>query len=537
MKRIYLLCASVVFLSSLTYAGGIVTNTNQSCSYVRMPSRNASTDIDAVYFNPAGLFKLGDGFHFLLSGQTIFQKREVDNYYKGPGDAYGLNNPVYKGDVFAPIFPDFYAVYKKNKLAFSFGIMPIGGGGTATFKKGLPSFEMAASDLVPSLASMGAQGYRLDAYFKGGSTILGYQVGAAYKFNDMLSVSLAVRYVTAKNTYQGHLNDIEVNMGGTWTRADVIMTGIAGQLSTTAGQLQPIIDGGGGTLTLAQAQGFGIIDANTRAQLEGGLASLGITDPSTLNITSVQQVYNGGAAKYTGTATLLNNQEVDVEQTGSGICPIIGLNFSPNEKWNIGIKYEFKTRIELQNKTTKDFTTGFDTNGLPITMFPNGQKFRNDMPALLTLGISYAISPKLKAAFSGNLYFDRSADYGHKINDVPVSNSDIIDHNFYELACGLEYNINNKLLVSAGYIFSKTGVNEKYLSDIENNQTSNLIGFGGAYAISKKLKIEIGAAFCFYNNNEKTVDHTFAADGSVIPARETYAKNSTMIALGLNISL
>ncbi|NTV78917.1 MAG: hypothetical protein HGA25_07260, partial [Clostridiales bacterium] len=43
-------------------AGGLVTNTNQSAMYTRLQNRNASTDIDAVYFNPAGLTKLGNGF-------------------------------------------------------------------------------------------------------------------------------------------------------------------------------------------------------------------------------------------------------------------------------------------------------------------------------------------------------------------------------------------------------------------------------------------------------------------------------------------
>jgi len=46
--------------ATIVMAGGIVTNTNQSATYIRMLARDASTSIDAVYFNPAGMVKLDD---------------------------------------------------------------------------------------------------------------------------------------------------------------------------------------------------------------------------------------------------------------------------------------------------------------------------------------------------------------------------------------------------------------------------------------------------------------------------------------------
>ena len=131
----------------MAFGGGIVTNTNQSAAWVRTMVRDASTDADAVYFNPAGLIKLDDGFHFSLNSQTIFQNKDVT-------DNYQFLNPSpkkYHGEVKAPVFPGFYAAWKKNKLAVSFGFNPIGGGGGAEFKTGLPSFETAISDLVPAL--------------------------------------------------------------------------------------------------------------------------------------------------------------------------------------------------------------------------------------------------------------------------------------------------------------------------------------------------------------------------------------------------
>ena len=70
-QKLFTLLILCVF-STTVFAGGIVTNANQSAQYVRMLARDASTSIDAVYYNPAGLTKLADGFHISLSNQSIF---------------------------------------------------------------------------------------------------------------------------------------------------------------------------------------------------------------------------------------------------------------------------------------------------------------------------------------------------------------------------------------------------------------------------------------------------------------------------------
>jgi hypothetical protein len=185
MKKLLILSAAILFSGGL-FAGGLVTNTNQSAAWVRLPARDASTSIDAVYFNPAGLMKLNNGFHISVSNQTILQNREVTNDYQF------LNDPVYKGEVTAPVFPSVYAVYKMDKLAFSFGFNPIGGGGGASYERGLPSFELSPSDLVPALAPTATE-YRLDAFFEGTSVFFGYQGGISYKINDLISVFAGVR--------------------------------------------------------------------------------------------------------------------------------------------------------------------------------------------------------------------------------------------------------------------------------------------------------------------------------------------------------
>ena len=542
--RKFLTFVAATFISGTLIAGGIVTNTNQSAAWVRMPSRNASVGIDAVYYNPAGLMKLNNGFHFSVSNQTIQQTKKVENFYNRPSHTYGLNQSLFEGKVSAPLFPSIYAVYKMDRLAFSFGFNPIGGGGGAVFNKGLPSLELSESDLVPALAaSQGADAYRLDTYFEGTSIFFGFQGGVSFKVNDIISVAAGLRYVSAKNTYKGHLNDIEVELPSGWTRADIVMTGISNSAATASTSTSALVAGGAGSLTLAQAQGAGIITALQRAQLEGGLAAFG--SPTTVTIATADAVFKGAAAKYKATAGLLGDQSADVAQTGSGMCPIFSVNISPSDNLNIGIKYEMITRMELVNKTKQDFTTGLTSAGVPITLFPDGDVTPNDMPAMLSVGVDYKVSPEFKLSIGGNYFFDKNADYGHKLDmdnnpatpSTFVSNSYIIDHNGFSVDLSLEYNISDKLLVSGGYIWANQGVNSNYQSDLNYFLGSQSIGLGGAYSVTDKIQVNLGVGYTMYMKDKKNITHTFAGTpATVYRPLETYAKETMMFGLGVDFS-
>ena len=77
-----LLTASLLLLASGTlFAGGLLTNTNQSVHFLRNPARDASIEIDAAYSNPAGVVFLSDGFHFSLNNQSAFQTRTITSTF------------------------------------------------------------------------------------------------------------------------------------------------------------------------------------------------------------------------------------------------------------------------------------------------------------------------------------------------------------------------------------------------------------------------------------------------------------------------
>ena len=113
MRKLSLISIVLLIVSIPTFAGGLLTNTNQHVLFLRMLARDASTDIDAVYSNPAGLVFMEDGFHLSFNGQSAFQTRTITSTF-APFAGFGGNaTKEYKGEALLRLSPVFLLYIKK----------------------------------------------------------------------------------------------------------------------------------------------------------------------------------------------------------------------------------------------------------------------------------------------------------------------------------------------------------------------------------------------------------------------------------------
>lgn len=546
MKKLTL-AVVLSLISSVLFAGGILTNTNQSAQFIRMMSRNASVDIDAVYFNPAGLIKLEDGWHFAFYSQTIFQDKNVESQFPF------LNDGKYVGKVSVPVFPTAFAVYKKENWAFSLGFGPNAGGGSAEFERGLPSFEIPISKIVPGLGgltqidpSLDVTGYDADLYFNGSSVFWGIQVGATYKINDIFSVYGGVRYMPAKNVYQGSIENIQLKVAGAMFPAQTWLGGVAGNINNMglmatggAQQMQPIITGGGGAYNLNQLVGAGFLTEAQKAQIVAGLGQLGI-QPDAANamsagtiqgtLAAAGQQLTATGAKLSATADQLGDKEVDTQQTGAGFTPMFGANISPNDDWNIAVKYEMKTKLTLTNDTKVD----------DLGLFPDGAEVDNDIPAILGLGIGYKGLDWLEAQLSYTMYFNKGVDWGMNTRDLAIWSSvdptkirtREIEKNGYEIGLGLQFNLSEKFAVSVGGLYGDMGVAPSYQSDFSYSNPSFTPGAGIMWKITDRLTLDAGVSNTFYQDQTVPFD-----DPDVTKYNDILGKTTLSFAAGLSYSI
>ena len=498
-KKIILTGIACCFYVSGLFAGGLLTNTNQSVHFLRNPARDASTEIDAVYTNPAGLAKLSeDGFHFSLNNQSAFQTRTITSTFAPFALDGGVDTKAFKGTAKALVIPSLMAAYKTGNWVFSGNFAIAGGGGTLTFDKGLPSFEaMVASQIAAPLTQLSqasqalggpSGGYSVDMRLKGSSITYGVQLGATYKINDMFSAFVGGRVSIVDNGYEGYLRNVQI------TNADGmrnLFTDVATSANGVVSNLQPAVDGGFGNAPLS-ALG---LPAEQIAQMA---AALGITAEQigSLPVSQVQSKFSGAATQATyGAAGVTQleagasatNLQLNTKQTGLGIAPILGVNFDWN-KLNVGVKYEFKTSLNLKNDTK--------VNTTPISGFNDDEKTPYDIPALFTIGAQYDIVPSVTVSAGYHHFFDSDAKEADYVN----GGTKYIKGGINEYLLGAEWRINEMFLISAGGQITRSGVTDDYQSDLSFSLNSHSIGFGGAVNVSKSVRINVAYFFTNYED-------------------------------------
>jgi long-chain fatty acid transport protein len=223
------------------------------------------------------------------------------------------------------------------------------------------------------------------------------------------------------------------------------------------------------------------------------------------------------------TASSLNeataDAEIDVKQKGYAIIPVVGLNIKPGDRFNIGLKYEFLTRLELENETVTDGTG----------MFPDGRTFRSDLPALLAAGVSFQANPRLNVSGSIHYYFDKDADYGRMVNGISVTNSEVINNNFFEAAVGFEYTLTDYLRLSAGYLRTQSGVTSNFQTDISHSLSTNNGGVGARIAINEMIAVNLGFMMSFYDEDSRRFIY------ESVSVTERYNRDNMVFALGADL--
>ncbi|MDR0872279.1 MAG: outer membrane beta-barrel protein [Prevotellaceae bacterium] len=520
MKKVLLSIAAGA-LCATAFAGGLLTNTNQNVHFLRNPARDASTEIDAVYSNPAGLsFLENDGLTLSLNNQSAFQTRTVSTTFAPFAMNGGSATKEYEGKAKAWFIPSLQAAYKLDKWVFSGSFAVVGGGGTLKYDNGLPSFEaLVVSQIAEPLTQLSQAsgvpaGYSLDMNLEGSSITYGVQLGVNYKINDIFSAFVGGRISIVKNGYDGYLRNVQITNA---TALKNYFTNAAAQAQAAADKFAPYV-GTYGSFPLSAAVGANLISAEEFTQLAAGLG-MSEAEAGALTVAQAQSAFTSAAAQAGGAAAGVTqlengvsniNMEIETKQSGWGIAPILGVDVN-YEKLNIGLKYEFKTNITLENDTKKD-NTG---------MFLDKGKTPYDIPALLTAGLSYKfLEDKLIASVGYHLFFDKDADMQ---NDKQTK----LDVNSYEATAGLEYRINKMFLVSAGGQISRYGLTDGFQSDMSFNCNSYSVGLGGEINITEKLSVNL--AYLFTKYADYTQNNPYGAG-----SKNVFARTNNSFGIGLD---
>lgn len=469
MRKNFLIGFAMLIVSIPTLAGDYLTNTNQNAAFLRMIARGASIDVDGVYSNPAGLaFLPQNGLQVALTIQSAYQTRDIaatSPLWTMDGQTSVRN---YEGKASAPVIPSVHAVYKNGDWAFSGSFAIVGGGGKASFNTGLPMFDAAAISLVNSVGQgmLKPNMYNINSAMEGRQYIYGFQLGASYKINEHFAVFAGARMNYFTGGYKGFLN-IDLK------------NGVAEQLG--AAIIKQLMDAG---MSKDQAQ------------------QVALQKSQQLNDTKL---------------------ELDCDQTGWGLTPIIGVD-AKFGKLNLAAKYEFKANMNIENNTHKieapDAAMEF------MAPYKHGVNTPNDLPSMLSVAASYEFLPSLRASVEYHFFDDKNAG-------MADNKQKTLKHGTHEYLAGIEWDINKLFTVSGGYQKTDYGLSDAFQTDTSFSCDSYSVGLGGRINLNKALSLDI--AYFWTTYSDYTKENPRGLDASLASMdKDVYSRTNKVFGVSVN---
>lgn len=218
----------------------------------------------------------------------------------------------------------------------------------------------------------------------------------------------------------------------------------------------------------------------------------------------------------------LTNLELDCDQSGWGLTPIIGLDAKLGH-WNLAAKYEFQTNLNIENKTNK-LEVPVGTPEAVIKPYADGEQTPSDIPAFLSVAAGYEILPTLRASVEYHFFDDKRAGM---LNDRQKT----LKHGTHEYLAGIEWDVIKYLTISGGFQKTNYGLSDDFQTDTSFYCSSYSLGFGARARLSDALSLDIAYFWTTYDDYTKT-----SADynGTGMPGTDVYSRTNKVFGLSLN---
>lgn len=196
---------------------------------------------------------------------------------------------------------------------------------------------------------------------------------------------------------------------------------------------------------------------------------------------------------------------IDSEREAYGFGGQFGLNYAPNDRLNIGFRYDTKVKLKFKTKSDISDSTkgalGIGISDALLGLYPvykDGEKLRRDLPALAALGASYKVTEQWTTFIGGNYYFNESATMDR------IGKTNVDYKNGWEISVGSEYWFTPQIAWLVGFNYADTGAPDKSFAATEYALNSTILGTGVKYRPNET--VEWTVAFNHYIYDSRTVN-------------------------------
>jgi long-chain fatty acid transport protein len=196
---------------------------------------------------------------------------------------------------------------------------------------------------------------------------------------------------------------------------------------------------------------------------------------------------------------VFGNTVLELRDDADGWGGIFGANFAPNNRWNIGIRYETATKLDFE----LDVRQG--TQLLALMGFTDGREQREDLPGLLGIGASYKVLENFKLDANFIYYLEKSATWETEFDGAG---------NSFDIGLSAEYRFNEEWMASLGYLYTDLNIDTDQILVLpeEPKLDAHTIAMGGVWSATKTLDFTAGILITMYDNETDPSGITYEKD-------------------------
>jgi hypothetical protein len=440
---------------------------NRSAEYVRTQSRNASTDADAIYYNPAGLVHLSTGGIYLIfnsvNGYTLRSNSinlrgtqgasafsgiptQTSNRYQSPAK--------YLSQIFTLMPTDLGFLFKSDNWSVFAYVSSLYGQPGLKFTQGATSFDrlwVAYNTVLATLLSDQLVGLYGNSSFEREEYHNGATAGGAYAITDKLSAALAVRYVNI----QANTKVKQVPYG-----AFFYHYGNAMQYQVPTSISTSLYGHGAGIILGFDIKPADFVNIGTRAEYYLPMILAKKTNKFFTNPVLAQ----------TGQLNLFCDS----------IWPLF-----VNDRLNAGGMGNILNVYLMDPKTRRNISN----------------VYKATYPPSLSLGLSFKVIRNLRLVTSADLTFPRFRDLDGREKDW--------NYVGYRLGQAFDWDANNWITASIGYSYHNYGLRTSKLSDYDDLLASHTAGLGCSMKPLEYLSITLAGSYSYFqalrNSNSQLI--------------------------------
>lgn len=425
MKKTLMLIAVIASVNA--YAGSIDYLAQQDSEYFAHPSMTGKIGTSGAFYNPAGTAFMEDGSYFKYNVQSIMKDYTMNT---DKGIISDGQNGIHNSDYPSVLVPSFQFVKKEGDRSYFVHAGVAAGGGTVKYHNGISAFEVI--------------GQGIENTFREGVDILGNGNKIPFK-------NAEVNYLGG-NTVEGSSFYYNLNLG------------MAQKLN------EKFSVGGGVRLIYATRE----LNGSGKFEINNVLPQTSVP----IDVT------------------------IDAKREAYGVGGFIGFDYKPNDRLNIGFKYESEVKLDFEAKNGQNGLSTTSPIGKNKIVDGIDSNLRNEvvikewlvdghrnLPAMMSLGISYDVTDRFTLLTSGNYYFIKQANEDHAYDNYT---------NGYEASIGFDYKLNEKYTLMGGYQYTNTGANEGTYKDTDYALDAHMYSIGLSYSPNETRKYTIAYSFVDY---------------------------------------